>query len=51
MIRGTRLKRRLAGCYYLGCFAPLAFAALIVYMLADGLIRPIRSFLRRDIQR
>ncbi len=51
MIRRTRHKRWLAGCYYLGCFAPLAFAVLIVYILADGLIRPVRALLRRETKR
>lgn len=51
MIRSIRFKRWLAGCYYLGCFAPLAFAVLIVYVLADGLIRPIRALLRGRPQR
>jgi hypothetical protein len=48
MMPGIRFKRWLAGCYYLGCFAPLAFAGLIVYILADGLSRPIRALRRKD---
>ncbi len=47
MIRSVRFKRRLAGCYYLGCLAPLALASLILYILADGLLSPIRALLRR----
>jgi hypothetical protein len=31
-----RLRRRLEGCYYLGCFTPLAFAALAVLIVAKA---------------
>jgi hypothetical protein len=38
-----RSRRRLEGCYYMGCFTPIAFAALAVYIgikaLADW-VRP-----------
>jgi hypothetical protein len=50
MIHRIRLKRWLAGCYYLGCFAPLAFAGLILYILADGLSRPIRALLKGHLE-
>jgi hypothetical protein len=31
-----RTRRRLEGCYYLGCFAPLAFAALAVIIVVKA---------------
>ncbi len=51
MIRGKRFRRWLAGCYYLGCFAPLALTVLIVYILVDGLLRPIRALLNGRLRR
>jgi hypothetical protein len=32
----ARARRRLEGCYYLGCFAPSAFAALALYIAAKA---------------
>jgi hypothetical protein len=39
------LKRRLAGCFYLGCLAPLGFSLLALWIALDALRRALYQIL------
>ncbi|MBE7511702.1 MAG: hypothetical protein HS103_02650 [Anaerolineales bacterium] len=36
-------KRRRAGCFYLGCFAPFAYTVLILWNIIDWLARAVKG--------
>ncbi len=37
------LKRRLVGCFYVGCLAPLGFSLLALWIAADALRRALHQ--------